>query len=128
MFARFGRSWSLVKASASVLNQDKQLLLFPLISSVSVLFVMGCFALPVFGLAAVDGITRPDGSTSPLAYGIAFLFYVTQYFVIFLFYSAYVSGALQPLDGSQQTYEEGLRISAPSFGTSLGYAIIAATV
>ena len=128
MFARFGRSWSLVKASASVLNQDKELLLFPLISTASLLLVMGCFALPVVGLAAVDGITRPDGSTSPLAYALAFLFYVTQYFVIFFFNTALVGAALMRLDGGQPTFKDGLRIASSKFGTILGYAIIAATV
>ena len=32
MFERLSRSWSLVKASAAVLAQDRKLLLFPLIS------------------------------------------------------------------------------------------------
>jgi hypothetical protein len=128
MFERFGRSWSLVKASASVLKQDKELLLFPLLSTASLLVVMACFALPAFGLAAVDGITRPDGSTSPLAYGLAFLFYVTQYFVIFFFNTALVGAALMRLDGEDPTLRDGLRIATSKFGTILGYAIIAATV
>ena len=128
MFERFGRSWSLVKASASVLREDKELLLFPLISTVAVVMVMACFALPVFGLAAIDGITRPDGSTSPLAYAIAFLFYVTQYFVIFFFNTALVGAALMRLDGGSPTFKDGLRIASSKFVAILGYAIIAATV
>ena len=128
MFERFGRSWSLVKASASVLKQDKELLLFPLISTAAMLVVMACFALPVFGLAAIDGITRPDGSTSPLAYAVAFLFYVTQYFVIFFFNTALVGAAMIRLDGGDPTVKDGLRIASSKFVTILGYAIIAATV
>lgn len=128
MFERFGRSWSLVKASASVLKEDKELLLFPLISTAALVLVMACFALPVFGLAAIDGITRPDGSTSPLAYGIAFLFYVTQYFVIFFFNTALVGAALMRLDGGKPTFRDGLAIASSRFGSILGYAIIAATV
>ena len=32
MFEKFSQSWSLVKASASVLRSDKELLVFPLLS------------------------------------------------------------------------------------------------
>ena len=35
MFAKFARSWALVKASAGVLKQDKELLVFPAISAVA---------------------------------------------------------------------------------------------
>src|SRR5437762_791926 len=45
MFARLSRSWMLVKASASVLRQDKELLLFPLISLGALIAVVACFAL-----------------------------------------------------------------------------------
>ena len=40
----------LVKASAAV-REDKELLLFPLISSLSTLLVLAAFAIPMFGLA-----------------------------------------------------------------------------
>src|SRR5437762_2883723 len=35
MFERFSRSWRLVKASAGVLSQDKELLVFPLVSTIA---------------------------------------------------------------------------------------------
>ena len=37
MFERISRSWTLVKASAAVLQQDRKLLLFPLISAVAIM-------------------------------------------------------------------------------------------
>ena len=41
MFEKFSRSWSLVKASAAVLRADKELLLFPILSGVAALLVVG---------------------------------------------------------------------------------------
>ena len=128
MFDRLSRSWHLVKASASVLQQDKELLWFPLISTAALVVVMACFALPVFGLAAIDGLERADGSTSPLVYVIAFLFYFVQYSVIFFFNTALVGAAMIRLGGGDPTFRDGMRIATSKIGTILGYAFIAATV
>lgn len=55
MFDKFSRSWDLVKASASVLRSDKELMLFPILSSLATLLVLATFALPVFMLKLFDG-------------------------------------------------------------------------
>ena len=39
MLDKISRSWTLVKASAAVLRSDKELLLFPVISSIATLLV-----------------------------------------------------------------------------------------
>ena len=76
MFERFSRSWELAKASASVIQADKELLLFPLISSGALLVVTLAFALPMFGLGALDGLTRGGNhAISAGVYVVAFLFY-----------------------------------------------------
>ena len=59
MFDRISRSWELVKASASVLAGDKELLLFPLISTGALLIVIASFAVPVIGLG-MFGLTLGD--------------------------------------------------------------------
>jgi hypothetical protein len=126
MFERLSRSWSLVKASASVLRQDKELLLFPLISTIAVLVVTACFALPMFGLGALDNLS--DDSISAAGYVVAFLFYTSQYFVIFFFNSALVGAAMMRLDGGDPSFSDGMRIAKSKIGPIAGYAVIAATV
>ncbi len=124
MFDRFSRSWELVKASATVLRQDKHLLVFPFISGLASLAVILCFALPIFGLKAFDGL---DGNNAML-YSTAFLFYVVQYFVIFYFNVALVGATMIRMDGGAPTVADGLRVANSRLGAILGYAIIAATV
>jgi hypothetical protein len=129
MFQRFSRSWDLVRASASVLGQDKELLLFPLISLAALLVVSLCFALPVVGLGALDGLSRGGSKTvSAGLYVVAFLFYFSQYFVIFFFSSALVGAAMIRLDGGNPTFSDGMRIATSKIGAIAGYAFIAATV
>ena len=128
MFARLSRSWSLVKASASVLMQDKELLAFPLISLAALGAVVVAFALPVFGLGALDGLSGGGRTLDAAAYAIAFMFYFSQYFVIFFFNVALVGAAMMRLDGRNPTLGDGLRIATSKIGAIAGYALIAATV
>ena len=129
MFARLSRSWTLVKASASVLRQDKELLVFPMVSLVALGFVMAAFILPIFGLGMLDGMSGGDSATLEVGvYVVAFLFYFCQYFVIFFFNAALVGAAMIRLDGGNPTLGDGLRIATSRIGAIAGYAFIAATV
>lgn len=126
MFERLSRSWGLVKASGSVLMQDKQLLVFPLISSVATILVGACFILPMLGLGALDGLR--GGAVDTGVYVVAFLFYTSQYFVIFFFNTALVGAAMKRMDGGSPTVGDGLNIAMSKIGAIFGYALIAATV
>lgn len=129
MFNRLSRSWNLVKASASVLKQDTELLLFPLISAVAVLLVTASFAVPVFGLDVLDGLSGgEDDRVSVAMYVVAFLFYFSQYFVIFFFNTALVGAAMIRLDGGDPSFGDGMRVATSKVGVIAGYALIAATV
>jgi hypothetical protein len=129
MFTRLSRSWGLVKASASVLRQDKELLLFPMISFFSLALVLATFALPVLGLGLLDGLSGGgDTRISAALYAVAFLFYFSQYFVMFFFNAALVGAAMIRLDGGNPTLGDGLRIASSRVGSIAGYALIAATV
>ena len=129
MFERLSRSWGLVKASASVLQQDKELLVFPLISSIAAILVGACFILPALGMGALDGLAGGDNAAVSVGvYFVAFLFYTAQYFVIFFFNAALVGAAMIRLDGGDPTVKDGLNIAMSKIGSILGYALIAATV
>ena len=123
MFQRISRSWELAKASAAVLRSDKELLLFPVISSIAALLVAATFAIPLFGLRVFE-----DGQMGPLGFVLGFLFYVCQYFVIFFFNTALVGAAMIRLEGGDPTLKDGLDIARSKIGVILGYAAIAATV
>jgi hypothetical protein len=128
MFERFSRSWALIKASASVLSKDKELLVFPAVSSVAALIVAASFLVPLFlwNQGHPEAFNRDE--MSPIWFVGAFAFYLTQYFVIFFFNTALVGAASMRLEGEDPTVADGLRIAWSKVGTILGYAAIAATV
>jgi hypothetical protein len=127
MFAKFRRSWALAKASAAILREDKELLLFPLCSAGALLLVMLGFLLPMLGLAAIDGLGSRE-QPSLAAYALAFAFYFTQYFVIFFFNAGLVGCAMLRLGGATPTFRDGIRMATRRIGAIAGYALIATTV
>ena len=129
MFDRLSRSWKLLKASAGVLRQDKQLVVFPFVSAAAMLVVFASFAVPVVGLGVLDNMSGGgDQRISVAMYVVAFLFYFAHYLVIFFFNTALVGAAMIRLDGGTPTLGDGLRIAFSRLGAIVGYALIAATV
>jgi hypothetical protein len=122
MFDKFSRSWELVKASAAVLRSDRELMLFPVISTIATLLVLATFAVPTFAMRVFE-----NGFGAIAAIWV-FLFYFCQYTVIIFFNCALVGAAMIRLDGGDPTLRDGLAIARSRIMPILGYAAIAATV
>src|SRR5512133_1819756 len=127
MLTRLSNSWELLKASLRVLMADKELVIFPIISTIGVLLVTLTFALPFILSNLFDRILL-GGRVEILGFVIAFLFYVVQYTVIFFANTALVGAALIRLRGGDPTVGDGFRIATSRIGPIIGYALIAATV
>jgi hypothetical protein len=122
MFEKFSRSWELVKASASVLRSDNELMLFPVISGIATVLVLATFLLPMFALRIfADGI-----GVGGVVFGFAF--YFVQYSVMIFFNCALVGAAMIRLDGGDPTLADGFNAARAKIPAILGYAAIAATV
>lgn len=122
MFEKFSRSWTLVKASAEVLRSDKELMLFPVISTLATLLVLATFAVPAFALRMFEHGVGVFGAVW------GFLFYFCQYSVIIFFNCALVGAAMMRLEGGNPTLADGINAAKSRIGAILGYAAIAATV
>lgn len=123
---RLTNSWNLFKASLSVLSADKELLIFPILSSIGLLLVTIAFALPLFLGNAFDSLFAQGEGI--FGYLVLFAFYIVQYTVIFFANTALVGAALIRLRGGDPTVGDGMAIAGRNFGAILGYALIAATV
>ncbi|TLN27517.1 hypothetical protein FDZ74_01235 [bacterium] len=123
---RFSRSWELIKASARVLAADKELLIFPIVSSIASLIVTISFAVPLLLTGGLNAVSQDRFPA--IYYLVLFLFYIVQYFVIFFANTALVGAATIRLKGGDPTVGDGFRIAFSHFGPILGYAAIAATV
>jgi hypothetical protein len=122
-------SWELVRASARVLQADKELIVFPILSSIGVIMVSAAFALPLFFSGIFDSLVSGHlGDLRIVGLVVTFLFYFVQYFVIIFSNSALVGAASIRLDGGDPTVSDGFRIATQHLGAILGYTLIASTV
>ena len=129
MIERIQRSWDLVKASSNVLRADKELLIYPILSSIGMVIVTASFALPMFITGGWQITTAEGGfNFNVLGFIVAFLFYFAQYFVITFSNSALVGAAMIRLRGGDPTVGDGFRIAFERIGIILGYTAIASTV
>ena len=131
---KFSRSWELVKQSFAILRSDKQLMLFPVLSAISCLFVTALIAtggallmMPAMAAAAANG-EQFHPNQSPLFLIGMFTLYVANYFVIVFFNVALVGVANSRLMGGSWTFRDGIELAWARKGTILQWALVAATV
>lgn len=127
MMSRFKRSWYLFRASLHVLNKDRELLVFPLISGVLTLAIVATFIIP-FTWAATSGynvsVNMPIWGTY---FGI-FIFYLVSYAITYYFNSAIVACAIYRMKGGDPDLKGGFRVATARFREILGWALVSATV
>lgn len=126
MFRSLSNSLELFKASARVLRADKELLIFPIISTLGVIAVSFLFFVPIALSGLLNSIVLQPFNF--FFFISLFLFYVAQYCVIFFANTALVGAALIRIRGGDPTVSDGFRIAASRFIPILGYAVLAATV
>jgi hypothetical protein len=112
-----------------VLKQDKGLVVFPFVSGICCLLVMASFAAPLI----LTNHRRPPtgqsaGASQALYYGVLFLFYLCNYFIIIFFNAAIVACATLRMTGGNPTVGDGFRAAFSRLPVIIGWALISATV
>jgi hypothetical protein len=128
-FTRLSNGWNLAMNSFTVLKENRQLIIFPILSGISMLLVIGSFFIAIFAAAGWDVDSLRD--TDPhdvLNYVILFLYYLVNYFVIVFFNMALVHCTHLYFKGEEVTIRKGLQFSMSRIGVILAWAAFAATV
>ncbi|MFK7767409.1 MAG: DUF6159 family protein [Mariniblastus sp.] len=136
MFERLTTGWQLAKQSASVLRQDKELILFPLFSGLACMLAMASFAVPAYFtgilesfLAEREGADAANGAAQQIMfYVLMFLFYFVTYFIVIFFNSALVACAIIRLKGGNPNLGDGFGAAMARLPQIAGWALVAASV
>ena len=118
-----------MSACWQVLKQDTKLLVFPLISGLCCLLLLASFAMPLY----FTGRWQPPGGGAPAAhqaayYGVLFLFYLCNYFVVIFFNAGIIACAILRMSGGNPTIGDGFRAAAARLPAIAGWAVLSATV
>jgi hypothetical protein len=126
-FDRLSNGWTISMNSFKVLKANKQLIIFPILSGISLLFILGSFVTIVLASAGwdTDAIGDPNDATSIL---IMFLYYLVNYFIVVFFNMALIHCTHLYFKGEEVTIEKGIRFSFSRIGTIFAWSMFAATV
>lgn len=127
---KFGRTWEMMKSSARVLNQDKELLVFPVMSGIFTLLLVASFIVPLFGESEFARQIREsnDEMQQNYLYIGLFAFYVLSYFIVIFFNSAIIACALERMNGDDPTIGSGMRAAFDRIGQIFAWALFAGTI
>jgi hypothetical protein len=126
-FDRLSNGWRISLNSFAVLKENKQLIVFPILSGLSMMLIMGSFITAVFAAAGWDADNISEQSKT-VNYIVLFLFYVVNYFVVVFFNMALIHCTRLYFRGEEPTVRKGLQFSVSRIGAIFSWAVIAAVV
>ena len=125
--SRMSNSWAMMKASATVLRLDTELLIFPLLSGLAAIAVTASFVAPIAYFGGFEALGAL-GDAGYMVYAGGFLYYLVLYTVIFFFNTGLVGATLIRLDGGDPTVGDGMSIAIKKLPTIVEYAALSATL
>lgn len=125
MAGTFSRSVQIFKESFEVLKQDKELVLFPIISGVITILITASFMLPLAFLFANDS---GEFKMNPFYYVVIFILYLLGYFVVIFFNTGLIACAHIRLNGGNPRFGDGLNFAMNNLGKIFGWSLVSATV
>jgi hypothetical protein len=119
----------LSKQSWSALGQNRQLILFPVISGIGMLVVTILFFIPeAFAFRPILEAEEPTAAQWITAFLILFLYYLVASFVVIFSNTALVGATLKMIDGEPATVGDGIGVAMSRLGKIIAYSLISATV
>lgn len=123
---KIGRSFLLVKESFQILKKDKEVMWFPIISSIVVFVVNIVFLVVTFMTGIFNEETAENFDVK--FYLVLFVFYLVSYFIVTFFNTGLVTCANIRLNGGDPTFKDGMDNAKKHVSKIFLWALFAATV
>jgi len=126
-FDRLSNGWKISMNSFKILKANKQLIIFPVLSGISLLLLIGSFFTAIYAASGWN-FDNLNGTSPVINYLVMFLFYVVNYFIVVFFNMALIHCTHLYFKGEEVTVKKGLQFSMSRLGVIFSWAIFAATV
>lgn len=124
---RMSNGWKLAMSSFKILKANQQLIIFPILSAISLVLVIGSFFTFLLAGTGWD-LDNLEEISQTGYYAVVFLFYVVNYFIVVFFNMALIHCTRLYLEGEEVTLRKGLQFSISRIGAIFSWALVAATV
>lgn len=124
---RLSNGWKIAMNSFKVLKENRQLIIFPLLSGISLVLIMGSFVTVALGMSGwdVNNIAEPNTIST---YLILFIYYIVNYFIVVFFNMALIHCTSLYFKGEEVTIKKGLDFSMSRIGTIFAWAVFAGSI
>jgi hypothetical protein len=126
-FQRLSNGWNISLNSFKVLRENKQLIIFPILSGISMVAVIASFMVSILASAGWDTDQIAEAPTAATYAGL-FLFYMLNYLIIVFFNTALIHCTTLYFRGERPTVKGGLAFSMSRLSAILSWSLFAATV
>ncbi len=127
-FDRLSNGWSLAMNSFKVLRENKQLIIFPLLSGICILAVLASFFAISWNAGIWDEESEFESLNTPLTMLITFGFYLVNYFVVVFFNTALIHCTRMYFHGEEVSVRAGMQFAFSRIGVIFSWAFFAATI
>lgn len=129
-FTRLSNGWQLANLSFATINRNRSLLLFPLFSAISLVLVLATFFGGTFYFAGdrIEALMDDEQYGGLLGYGLIFLYYLVNFFVIVFFNAALIHCAIKVLNGEETSVSDGLSFAFSRIEKIFAWSVLSATV
>ena len=124
---RLSAGWQIALNSFKVLRANKQLIIFPILSGLSLLLVFASFFLALLGMSDWK-LANIDAPGEALSYLVLFGYYIFNYFVIVFFNMALIHCCSLYYKGEEVTIRKGIDFSMSRIGKIFLWAVLAGSV
>src|SRR5215471_1407334 len=87
--SRISNGWKITINSFKILKANQELIIFPILSGISIILIMASFLTAIFAAAGWH-VSDADINNNPLRYVLLFAFYVVNYFIVVFFNMALI--------------------------------------
>jgi len=123
---RFTNGAQVARASLKVLNTHKELIIFPVLSGITQVLILGSFFFFMF--SDKNTLFTLDEASNTVMLGVMFTIYLVGYFITVFFNMALVHCARLHFEGKDVSIAQGLSFSFGRIGTILSWALFAASI
>ncbi|MBI5856675.1 MAG: hypothetical protein HZB42_03410 [Sphingobacteriales bacterium] len=127
-FDRLSNGWNIAMNSFKVLKENKQLIIFPVLSGLSLLVIIGSFFFLTWKSGIWDDEQNLIPSNSMGYYLIIFGIYLVNYFIVVFFNMALIHCTRLYFRGEEVTVRAGMQYSFSRIGAIFSWACFAATI
>jgi hypothetical protein len=129
MAGKITHGLELSKQSWSALRQNRQLVVFPILSGIGMIIVTILFFIPeALAFRPILETEEPTAAQWITVFVIFFVYYLVASFVVIFANTALVGASLKLIEGEPATVGDGIRIAQSRLGKVIIYSLISATV